>query len=59
MMVACTALPVDVLTLGQVQSHPNAIVVDVKDAVVTDITWSQDGQVMGQVHFECVDTEVE
>ena len=49
MMVACTALPVDVLTLGQTQSHPNAIVVDVKDAVVTDITWSQDGQVMGQM----------
>ena len=42
-------LPVEVFTLGQIQSHPNAIVIDAKDAAVTKVTWSQDGQSMGEM----------
>lgn len=48
--VSCnTELPVEVYTLGQVQSHPNAIVLDAKDVAVKDITWVQDGKTMGQM----------
>ena len=48
--VSCNVeLPVEVFTLGQIQSHPNAIVIDAKDAAVTAVTWSQDGQVMGEM----------
>lgn len=46
---SCGSIEVDVLTLGQVQSHPNAIVVDVKGAEVKTITWSEDGKAMGQM----------
>lgn len=48
--VACNSeLPVDVLTLGQTQSHPNAIVIDVKDAAVQEVVWLQDGVAMGEM----------
>lgn len=48
--VACNSeLPVEVLTLGQAQSHPNAFVVDVKDAAVKEVVWLQDGVAMGDM----------
>lgn len=46
---SCGNVEVEVYTLGQTQTHPNAVVVDVKDAVIKDVVWSQDGQVMGQM----------
>ena len=46
---SCGNVEVEVYTLGQTQTHPNAVVVDVKDAVVKDVVWSQDGKVMGQM----------
>ena len=49
-VVSCNVeLPVEVFTLGQIQSHPNAIVIDAKDAAVTVVTWNQDGQSMGEM----------
>ena len=46
---SCGNVEVEVYTLGQTQTHPNAVVVDVEDAVIKDVVWSQDGQVMGQM----------
>ena len=52
---SCGNVEVEVYTLGQTQTHPNAVVVDVKDAVVKDVVWSQDGKVMGQMVKEFED----